>query len=234
MTVIQGAVGTATSRGPRREVNADAHALAVHGGVTAVAVVDGTGSTPEVADFARVAATVAVGVAARRFSPVLGVVAAGEVYGDPVAGSARPDGAIVVAAAAAGRYWRIAWAGDSAAYGLKDDGTLHRFTTPHTQGQLLRDQGADEQEARGHDHQLLHSLGGVPVGGVEATEAVARLLVLASDGLTLPDDEFLALLADHGHEPQTCAERLVTASRKHSADDITVVVIPHPDTQEGR
>ncbi|NUT46463.1 MAG: hypothetical protein HOV94_03950 [Saccharothrix sp.] len=221
--------GAATARGPNRPLNADAHALHRHRGTLAAAVVDGIGSTAAVADFATVAATVAARVAART-TPVLGVVAAATPYADHDALDAQPNGAIVVASVRSGGHWRIAYAGDSCAYGLKDDGTLHRFTTPHNLGEELRSQGVPDAEAAVHDNKLRHSLGDVPVNGVEAFEAVARLLVLASDGLKLPHERFAALLDEHAHDPQRCADELIAATRVHgSRDDVTVLVIPHPD-----
>ncbi|MGW4113349.1 PP2C family protein-serine/threonine phosphatase [Actinosynnema sp. NPDC004786] len=222
-------LGAATSRGPSRPRNADAHAQHTFRGTFAAAVVDGTGSTPEVADFARVAADVAARTAARQ-TPVLGVVVASIPYADFEADHLQPNGAIVVASVRAGGYWRIAHAGDSSAYGLKDDGTLHRFTTPHTLGEELRQQGVPDAEAAAHDHKLRHNVGRVPLYGVEGFEAVARLLVLASDGLKVPHEVFRGLLLDHGHDPQRCAEELLAAARAHgSRDDVTVLVIPHPD-----
>ncbi|MFI9010714.1 PP2C family protein-serine/threonine phosphatase [Actinosynnema sp. NPDC053489] len=223
-------VGAATSRGPSRPLNADAHALHWHRGTLAAAVVDGTGSTPEVAEFARVTSAVAARVAARE-TPVLGVVAASAPYTDlEDAGGAGPNGAIVVASVRRGGYWRIAHAGDSSAYGLKEDGSLHRFTTPHTLGEELRQRGVPDAEAAAHDHKLRHNAGRVPLYGVEGVQAVAGLLVLASDGLKLPHERFRGLLVAHGHDPQRCAEELVDAARAHgSRDDVTVLVIPHPD-----
>ncbi|MFJ6675467.1 PP2C family protein-serine/threonine phosphatase [Actinosynnema sp. NPDC091369] len=221
-------VGVATSRGPNRPLNADAHAQHSYRGTFAAAVVDGTGSTPEVADFAHVAASVAARVAARG-TPVLGVVAAAAPYAEDEEEDG-PSGAIVVASVRRNGYWRIAHAGDSTAYGLKGDGTLRRFTTPHTLGEEMRHQGVPDAEAAAHDHKLRHDLGRVPLYGVEGFEAIADLLVLASDGLKVPHEELERLLATHGHHPQRCAEELVAAARAHgSRDDVTVLVIPHPD-----
>mgnify|MGYP006190464023 CR=1 FL=1 len=134
---------------------------------------------------------------------------------------------------AAGHTWSVTFLenrGDSAAYGLKDDGTLSRFTTPHTLGEELRQQGVPDTEAAAHDHKLRHHVGRVPLYGVEGFEATARLLVLASDGLKVPHDELRTLLLDHGDDPQRCAEHLLAAARaRGSRDDVTVLVIPHPD-----
>ncbi|WP_461125167.1 PP2C family protein-serine/threonine phosphatase [Saccharothrix stipae] len=219
----------ATSRGPNRPLNADAHAWHWYRGTFAAAVVDGIGSTPEVAEFAGVAASVAARMAARE-TPVLGVVAAATPYADHEADHVQPNGAIVVASVRVGGHWRVAYAGDSSAYGLKDDGTLHRFTTPHTLGEELRSQGAPEAEAAAHDHKLRHSLGRVSLYGVEGFEATARLLVLASDGLKLPREELRGLLLEHGDDPQRCADALLAAARERgSRDDVTVLIIPHPD-----
>ncbi|MFD0206009.1 MULTISPECIES: PP2C family protein-serine/threonine phosphatase [Saccharothrix] len=221
--------GVATSRGPNRPLNADAHAQHWYRGTFAAAVVDGIGSTPEVADFARTTAAVAARMAARQ-TPVLGVTAAAAPYADLDDDSTEPGGAIVVASVRAGEDWRVAYAGDSSAYGLKDDGTLHRFTTPHTLGEELRQQGVPDAEAAAHDHKLRHHLGRVPLYGVEGFEANARLLVLASDGLKVPHDELRGLLLEHGDDPQRCAEELHAAARaRGSRDDVTVLVIPHPD-----
>ncbi|GAA1275759.1 hypothetical protein [Saccharothrix xinjiangensis] len=222
-------VGAATSRGPKRPRNADAHAVHVHHGVLAAAVVDGTGSEPEVVEFAAVAAGTAARVAARR-TPVLGVVAAAEAWSDPDTDLVDPTGAIVVASVRPGGCWRIAWSGDSSAYGLKDDGSVRRFTAPHTLGEEMRRAGAPEAEAAAHDHQLRRSLARVPVDGVEGLQAIARVLVLASDGLKLPHDDLAALLAEHAHDPRSCAELLVGAARERgSRDDVTALVLPYPE-----
>ncbi|RKT55022.1 hypothetical protein [Saccharothrix australiensis] len=231
-------VGTATSPGPSRPRNADAHAVHTHHGRVAAGVVDGTGSDESVAALAADAVGAAVRRAARS-SPVIGVVHAAELCCDYDAdGSApvRPTGAIVVASTRPGLLWRIAWAGDSSAYGWHGgDRGLVRVTTPHTRGEELRREGAPEEEARRHDHQLLNSLARVPLYGVEAVEAIAPLLVLASDGLAAAPLPALAeVLRDHHRDPRACADALLAAARDHgSQDDITVVVIPHPEA-EGR
>ena len=102
--------GAATSQGPNRPLNADAHARYSYRGTFAAAVVDGIGSTPEVADFARATAAVAARMAARETS-VIGVVAAATPYTDLDDDSTELGGAIVVASVRAGEDWRIAYAG---------------------------------------------------------------------------------------------------------------------------
>jgi len=225
-------VGAATSRGPARPRNADAAAVHTFRGRVAAGVMDGTGSEQDVADLAADAIGAAVRRAVRS-TPVLGVVHAAETCCDLDADLVRPNGAVVVASSRPGQVWRVAWAGDCGAYGWHDDGTLSRITTPHTRGEQLRREGAPEEEARRHDHQLLMSLARVPVYGVEALEAIAPLLVLASDGLaTAPLPALAEVLREHHAQPQACADALVSAARDHgSRDDITVVVIPHPDVE---
>ncbi|MCP2262665.1 Serine/threonine protein phosphatase PrpC, partial [Streptoalloteichus tenebrarius] len=224
-------------KGPKRPLNADAYAHHVHNGRLAVAVVDGTGSTPEVAEFAQLAAQVAARVAARR-TPVWGVMAAAELCADPTGAHPGPvtNGAIVVATAMPDREWLIAWSGDSDAYGWDaDDRGVWRLTTPHTEGQRMREAGEADEEARRHDNVLLRSLRTAPTDGIDAVRSEARYLILASDGLhRLPADEMAAILTEHSDDPETCAQQLVKAGREHSNDDITVLVLQHPHPKDER
>ncbi|SHF14034.1 PP2C family protein-serine/threonine phosphatase [Streptoalloteichus hindustanus] len=224
----QPVIGVATEKGPRRPLNADAHAHHQFHDRLAVAIVDGTGSTPEVAEFAQLAAATAVRIAARR-TPVWGVMAAAELCEDPTEDISSPSGAIVVATALPGRYWQIAWAGDSAAYRWATDGSVKRVTNPHTQGELLRARGASEEDARRVDHRIMNSLDLAHVYGVWGMCVRSRLLVLASDGLhRLPETEIATVLQEHASDPEMCAQQLVKAARERSSDDITALVVPHP------
>ncbi|MCP2262567.1 Serine/threonine protein phosphatase PrpC [Streptoalloteichus tenebrarius] len=226
-------LGAASEKGPKRPLNADAYAHHVHNGRLAVAVVDGTGSTPEVVEFAQLAAATAVRVAARR-TPVWGVMAASDLNSDADGdgdGDGDPDGAIAVARAIPGHQrWWTAWAGDCAIYRVITDGAVQRVTHPLTHGTLLRTQGASEEEARRYDHALTHTIGRGPIDGVWALRIVSPLLVLASDGLVLPESTMAEILTEHANDPETCAHELLKAGR--SGDDTTVVVAPHPDTLE--
>ena len=219
-------VSRASKRGPQRPLNADVFAEHRFHDRLAIAVVDGTGSTPEVAEFATLAAQVAVRVAARR-TPLLGVLAAYELNADPAAEFPKPDGAIVVATTQPNKSWSIAWAGDCMAYGYRD-GVCTRLTSPHTAGQRLRDQGADEEIASAHDHQIFNGIGRAAAGGVPVVWTSAPVLVLTSDGLKLSEEQIGTILTGHKNDLSGCADELVIAARTaDSKDDITVIVATH-------
>ncbi|MCP2259568.1 Serine/threonine protein phosphatase PrpC [Streptoalloteichus tenebrarius] len=229
-------LGAASEKGPKRPLNADAYAHHVHNGRLAVAVVDGTGSTPEVAEFAQLAAQVAVRVAARR-TPVRGVMAAAELCEDPTVEYPDPSGTIVVATMLPNGESLVAWAGDAAAYGYNPEAReVTRLTTPHTQGQMLREEGFSDEEARKYDNVITNSLTRATYHGVESFVTNRPLLILASDGLhRVTDDELTAIVREHSGDLETCAQQLVKAGREHSNDDITVLVVPHPNPHtEGR
>ncbi|MCP2257603.1 Serine/threonine protein phosphatase PrpC [Streptoalloteichus tenebrarius] len=222
------AVGCASEKGPNRPLNADAYAYQTHEKHLAVVVTDGTGSTPEIAELAQQAATTAALTAAAR-TPLEGIVEASRLCGEPDYCLDRRSATIVVAKAWDGRGWVISWAGDSAAYRIGKSGKVTRLTTPHTQGQWLRDRGEPEEEARRADHMIYNDLSDCVHEGIPATTTRAPYLVLASDGLRLSEDEIAAIWARHQTDLTTCAEQLVKAARERSQDDITVVVAKHPN-----
>ncbi|GGM84437.1 hypothetical protein GCM10012275_63900 [Longimycelium tulufanense] len=227
--MITARVGVATEKGPRRPLNADACAHVVHGDRLALAVVDGTGSTPEVADFARTAAATAAYVAARR-TPVHGVLAAHELCADLATDYPSPSGAIVVATSEPGGEWRVAWAGDCMAWKLDPTGQVRRCTDPHTLGERLRSEGTPEDQARKVDHQLTNGLGRIDRYGLDAVEiAAAPVLVLTSDGFDLAADAMATLLRQHPDDPQTAAEALVKTAPRRNRDDVVVLVAHHPE-----
>ena len=221
-------VGCTSEKGPKRPLNADAFAEHHFHDQLAIAVVDGTGSTPEVAEFATLAAQVAVRVAARQ-TPMLAVLATSELNADPTARFPKPDGAIVVATAEPGGPWSIAWAGDCVAYSWRGDGKCPRLTSPHTEGQRLRDRGVDEEAARAHDHQIFNGIGRSAAGGVPVVHTSAPVIILASDGLRkLSEEQIVNVFAEYEDDLNVCAKELVAAARAAgSKDDITVVVATH-------
>lgn len=214
-------------QGRRRERNCDAGAYAVFHDVIAAAVVDGSGSAPEVARFAADAAPAVAGVTARRGSPVLGIVTASEMCSDVENLLPSPSGAVVAAVSRPDGRWLVAWAGDSVAWAVRD-GQAWLATKPHTRGQLLRDEGADEDEARLADRDLLNDLARVPLYGLSGNEVIAPMLVLASDGLKLAPED-VARIAVEDPEPSACARALVRAAQeKGVGDDVTALVVHHP------
>lgn len=220
-------VGIASEKGPNRRRNADAAELHRWRGRLAAAVVDGTGSTPEVAEFAQHAAYHGVRVAARR-SPMLAILAVAEAVADPLEGLPSPDGAMIVAVAEPGEPWYLAWTGDCKAYAW--DGTdLHCITTAHTLGQMMRDSGEDEDTARRHDNHLYHSISRATISSVPTATSPHRLVVLVSDGVKLSEDLLQNIVAKHAAEPTVCAQELVAAARAAgSGDDATALVAAHP------
>ncbi|MCP2259570.1 Serine/threonine protein phosphatase PrpC [Streptoalloteichus tenebrarius] len=221
-------IGAASEKGPKRPLNADAYAHHVHNGRLAVAVVDGTGSTPEVARLARMAADFSATTAAMT-APARAIMDASRLTGEPpTLDPSTPTGSVVVAAAWPD-IWYVAWAGDAAAYGWNDDEDgVWRLTTPHTHGQLLRDQGEPEETARRHDHQPYNSLAAAPFVGVSAVSTEAKWIVLASDGLRLEESAIEAFLKENVDNARLAAELLVKAGREKSNDDTTAVVVQHP------
>lgn len=220
-------VGIASDQGPTRPHNADAAAQHHWRDRLALAVVDGTGSTLDVVEFAEHAAYHGVRVAVRR-SPLLAILAVAEAVADPLEGLPSPDGAMVVAVAEPGEPWYLAWTGDCKAYTW--DGTqLHSITTAHTAGQRMRDAGEAESTARRQDHELYHSIARATISSVPTATTQHRVVVLISDGVQLPADRMRDIVATHVGNPTMCAQELVAAARAAgSKDDATALVAAHP------
>jgi hypothetical protein len=236
-------VGIATSQG-RRGHNADA--TAEHGvastGILAVAVVDGTGSTAEVAETMPLVAQVAARYGCR-YGAMPGVLAATAMLADPVTEFPEPDGVMVLAVIRPGEPIVIAHVGDCRAYGWTESGELHRLTVDHTKGQRLRHEGVTDQEAAGYDHVVINSIARATVGTVALVETFDPRVILTSDGVhsVLTEDAITTIAREHDSDPQSCAEALVTAARETSPrDDATAAVIVRPapvdrgDALEGR
>lgn len=223
-------VGAVTEQGPPRPHCADAYATDIYLDTLAAVVIDGTGSTPEVADWAANAAWAAARVAARR-DPGYAILYAAELNADPDAGPdaplPEPDGAIVVATAHPKTGWRIATAGDCKAFTFDGD-RVQRLTEDHTVGAMLRRLGAPDDLAASHDRQLMHSLGRARPGTVPAARTNDRVVVLGSDGLKLSEKQILEILLDHAADPTAAAPDLVAAAREHTTDDITALVAVRP------
>lgn len=227
-------VGVATDRGPRRRLNADAFAAHRFGDTQAVVVLDGSGSTPEVAEFAGNAAWVAARVAARK-GPSYAILHAAELNANPDngpgtgsdAGLPEPDGAIVVATVHPTAGWSIAYAGGDCAAFSVHDGHARRVTRAHTVGQVLRDLGQPDDVATGRDHLLIHSLGRARPGTVPLRRFQTPIVVLGSDGLKLTEAQIAEVIGDHHADPAAAAaiaSDLVAAARPRSTDDITALV----------
>jgi protein phosphatase len=216
--------GLASQRGTRPH-NADAAAIRRHGGRTAAALVDGIGSSAEVAATSPLLAEVAARVAVRR-GPLAGLLAAAELIADPADG----DAVAVVALAEPGGPTGVAWVGDCRAYGW--DGTkLRLYTTDHTVGQQLRQNGVPLDVAEQHDNWVRTSLGRAVVATVYQVRIPAgELVVLTGDGVhdALSHAELTATVRAHVGDPQALADALVAAvgeDDEGERDDATAVVI---------
>ncbi|MEV8395938.1 MULTISPECIES: SpoIIE family protein phosphatase [unclassified Streptomyces] len=197
--------------------------------IVAAAVVDGIGSTDEVAAFAAIAAEVAVRVGARKTGPI-GILAAAELVAAPAAAAIEPDGVAVLAIAEPGEPTRIAWTGDSRAYEW-DGKALHQRSTDHTVGQYLRYNEVAIELAEAHDNWIRTSLGRSSIATVHQAEIAGdAMVVLTSDGVHdhVPHSEMEALIRGHDGAPQALADAIVAAARPNAEgyrDDATVVVL---------
>ncbi|MEU1155756.1 hypothetical protein ABZ369_22445 [Streptomyces sp. NPDC005918] len=223
------ATGHATREGTAAD-NADAckvHRLAI--GTVAAAVVDGIGHGPHTSRTAPLLAEVAARITARRHGTA-GLLTAGELIAD-----AGPDDDEANAVAVTARLrpgddvTRIAWVGDSRAYGW--NGTeLRRYTNDHTVGEQLRSNGAPWDLAKEHDNWLKNALSIATVGTVYEVTIPDRLVLLTSDGVhdQVGHEQLEALVREHGCDPQALAEALVAAAEADEEgyrDDATAVVI---------
>lgn len=219
---------TATRQGTGPN-NADGAAVfATEMGDTGAAVIDLAGHHPDAPFVARLLAETAARIAPQRGGPA-GLLSAGLLVADAGAGvEPEPDGVAVVAVAQPGEATVISWIGDSHAYGW--DGTwLHRYTTPHTYGQQLREHGAPWEISAAADHWLTTTLGRATPAGILTVTSHDPLIILASDGTDcIPAAELKAIVRDFAHEPQALADSIVAAAQEDEAgyrDDATVVVI---------
>jgi serine/threonine protein phosphatase PrpC len=225
-------MATATRQGTEVN-NADAAAVfATEMGDTGAAVIDLAGHHPNAPFVARLLAETAARIAPQRGGPA-GLLSAGLLVADAgAAAQPEPDGVAVVAVAQPDGQTVISWIGDSHAYGW--NGTrLHRYTTPHTYGQQLREHGAPWEIAAAADHWLTTTLGRATPAGILTVTCHDPLIILASDGIdSIPAGELEAIVRDFAHEPQALADSIVAAAQENGdgyRDDATVVVIHVPE-----
>lgn len=226
-------IGATATRQGVRDHNADAGAIHHVPGTAIVgaAVVDGIGSSLEIAETSRICAEVAARVGARR-TATIGILAAAELVAAPAAAEVTVDGVAVLAVAEPGQDTAIAWTGDARAYGW-DGTTLRQLTTDHTVGEWLRqnDGGGDlDALARHHDNWVRSSLGHCTIGTVHACATDAPVILLTSDGVhdQVPHEVLIELVRARAHDPQTLANGIVAAAVEDEdgyRDDATVVVL---------
>lgn len=197
-------------------------------GVTAAALVDGTGHSPAIAEAMHLVAHTAARIGAQR-GTLAGLLSGAALVADRGPHRTGPTG-VAVLAVAYPDVTEIAWIGDARAYGW--DGTqLTLYTTDHTVGQQLRRNGAPWELAEQHDNWLTTSLAHATVATVYQVQIPAgHTVILTSDGIhdTVPHRELAGLVEDHAHDPQTLAVVLTGAAATDpdgERDDATAVIL---------
>lgn len=220
------ATATATRQGTSSN-NADRAAVAVaDAGVTAAAVVDIIGHAEDAPQTALLFAETMARVGAQ-YGGTNGLLSAGALVVDSIAGRG-PDGVGVVATTRGTGRTVISWVGDSHAYGW-DGERLHRYTTPQTYGQQLRDNGAPWDVAETHDDWLLTSIGRAVPSSIFTVVSPDPVAILATDGLDcVPRERLVEIIREHAGDPQALADALVAepeVDKDGYRDDVTVVVL---------
>ena len=230
-------IGTA-QRGGTREVCCDA--LAVYrfpvADLVATCVVDGIGSSAQIAGVMGTAAEVAARIGARR-GVYAGLAAAGELVSRPsmkgrhFVGPDDADGAAVLALVRPGDITSVSWLGDCRAWGW-DGSALTQWTTDQVMGQWVRIHGGVPVEvAEHHDDWLRTSLATASAATIRQVEIPAGVMVvLTSDGIhkPLPAKEIEDLVRTYADDPQALADALAVAPQPDDSgyrDDATAVVV---------
>lgn len=219
-------VATRQGTGPN---NADGHAVfASENGSVAGAVIDIIGHPESAPAIGRLLAETAVRVGAQR-GPFAGLLSAGLLVADPGrAHEPEPDGVGACAVVHPDGHTVISWIGDAHAYGW-DGQRLHRYTTPHTYGQQLRQYGAPWEVSEDHNDWIVTSLSAATPATVLTVTCDDQLIILASDGIdSIPTDELAAIVRERADDPQGLADAIVATAREDAAghrDDATVVVL---------
>ncbi|OXM42775.1 serine/threonine protein phosphatase [Amycolatopsis thailandensis] len=235
--------GRASLTGGRR-VNADHSAVLVDdacGEVTAWAVADGIGDTPEAAHAARVAASTAVrALYGSRLAPADAILAARDELT-----RRAPDGdavMIVAAARAGGDGYELAWVGDCRGYELRD-GHLIQLTTDHTVAEetraWLREAYSQHEEPPGwYAHHLprwehivtttVATATTADIGRATTGDQTTRLL-LTTDGVhkQVPHDT-LATLVSTASSVRAGAHRIARAGIEHGGQDNATALLVDP------
>lgn len=232
------AVGFCSRKG-KRQFNCDS--VAVHRiastGVVAVALVDGTGNSAEVAGDAFLCAQAAARVGAKK-DVLPGVLAATDILGaDPAVEFPSPDGVLALAVCWPVKPVAIGYVGDPAAFGYdpcpggSGAPELTRLTEDHTMGQRMRLHGRPEEVAAQYDSMITTSIGRASVGTITVVSTDAPIVLLTSDGVhrALSNEQIAAILAQHPAHADTAAMAVVEAAQEAgSVDDATAAVILLP------
>ncbi len=238
-------IAHATDQGPRLEQADAVNSVRGESGLHAFAIADGVGDKTWSAETAQRAVDNATHHAIDRSAAgaLLDVAAPViQYYANGPRGQVG-DACLVVAVPfpdELGGGYDIAWVGDSRAWCY--DGTeLHQLTTDHTYGEKYRQPDNPDwlqNCAHGFDHVLTRTLGtardSTRIGTTRVVGDHGRLL-LTTDGIhkALSHHEIQQAAARYS-QPESCAERLITAARNHGSRDNAAVLVadrhPNPST----
>lgn len=237
-TTVRFQIGTASDQGPRT-YNADAvhHMTEPNGyGETFLSIADGVGDNPDamwaatdaVANVTRQGTRRDTGTAAEALLTAAAPVVAEHSDAPP---GQDGDTTLVVVVAYPDHHpaYSIAWVGDSRAWRYTQTNGLEALTNDHTLAETFRH--ADYVPAPYLEHQLTVALSHAStetIGTATLTGPHGRL-ILTTDGIHKPlsDDDLHAIVADT-HDPQLCAETLVTRARDLGATDNATALVADP------
>lgn len=197
-------------------------------GHTAAAVIDGTGHHDTIAAVMHAVATVAVRVGAQR-GALAGLMSGAELVTDRGLEGDGPSG-VGVLAVTYDDCTDVAWIGDCRAYGW-DGTTLTRYTTDHTLGEQLRQNGAPWEVSVEHDNWSTTTLCYATIATIRQVQIPAGdMVILTSDGVhdALEHELLTAIVRGHIHHPQELVEALVAAPEADEdgfLDDATALVL---------
>lgn len=199
--------------------------------ITAAAVIDGIGHSPDTVALMPVLAEVVARTAAVKGGPA-GLLTAGMLVADGGPDDDGPNAAAAVVTTSPSGRTVAAWAGDCRVYGW--DGTrLRRWTTDHTVGQQLRENGAPWELAKEHDNWLTVALAKATPATVYTVviPATERLVIVTSDGVhdhTTPEELEDVVRQSREGDLQALADAIVAAASPDLTgyrDDATVAVL---------
>ncbi|MEU4801206.1 hypothetical protein [Actinosynnema sp. NPDC023587] len=231
-------IGISTGIGDRaHQCDATATATAPDGTV-AVALIDGIGDTPEVADTAGLLARVAARVGCRR-GALAGLLAAAELVSSGTADLTVPNAIGVLAVVYPDGQTVVGHCGDARAHSWNGH-TLDIHTVDHTLAQLVREHSERGAWRRvglgGLEDGVRTTLARATVGSIATTTLTAgdHTVILTSDGVhrALGDDaeEHVAAIAQLHPLPRELADRLTraalnTSTPRGTRDNATAAVL---------
>lgn len=199
-------------------------------GVTAGAVIDGTGHDDTIAEVMHAVAAVAVRVGAQR-GALAGLMSAAELVTDRGPDGYGPTGVGVLAVPFYDTV-DVAWIGDCRAYGWDGNGSgLIRYTTDHTLGEQLRRNGAPWEVSEEHNNWSVTTLCHATIATIRQVQIPAgHTVILTSDGVhdAITRDRLAGIVREHAHDPQALADALVAAPETDQdgfRDDATALIL---------